>query len=136
MIGIDYDLSGIEDWDRSCPTWDISTRRGFLKDCDDEDLSRIAHLFRIKFRGHDYVVKHEDTAWCKTTRHLEFYGSKWGAISETGYRSHFFGVSEGFNPTAQEIKDFCLKVAEEVASSKKQKKTKPKPVPVGQLELF
>lgn len=137
-IGHDYDLTGIEDWHRDNPAWDISERRGFL--ADKNDLDEITHIFRIQVMGYDYAAIFESTAWDGGTWHLEFYGSTLGPVTDTGYRSHFFGVSDGFSPTNDELRAFALKVAEEVMEAKPKKKVSrgrvAKAVPMGQLELF
>jgi len=42
--------------------------------------------------------------------HLEFHGE---AISETGYRSHFFGGMDGYEPTFEEVEVLIKQLIEE-----------------------
>jgi hypothetical protein len=59
--------------------------------------------------------------------HLEFHGK---AISETGYRSHFFGdVIGGYEPTFEEVEKLIYKLIEEWTTIRFDKPTQVKLFP-------
>jgi hypothetical protein len=58
--------------------------------------------------------------------HLEFHGK---AISETGYRSHFFGGMDGHEPTFEEVEALIYKLIEEWTDIRFDKPTQVKLFP-------
>jgi hypothetical protein len=58
--------------------------------------------------------------------HLEFHGK---AISETGYRSHFFGGMNGYEPTFEEVEKLIYKLIEEWTDIRFDKPTQVKLFP-------
>jgi len=130
-IGHDYDLSGVSDWDATNPTWDLKQRPGFLKEqgWDDKDLAQIKYIIRTKIKGCDYAVLIKQTGWDQSLDHMEFYGSRFGPVSETGYRSNFFGLSEEELGVVNDIESwrrYIAETAELIIAEQKPKKSKKK----------
>lgn len=130
-IGHSYDLTGVLDWDAKNPGWDLKQRPGFMSEqgWDDERLSEIKYIIRIKVRGHDYAVFIKQTMWSRELSHMEFFGSRFGPISGTGYRSNFFGLSEeelGVVNNLEGWRKYVLDTAELIIEEEKPKKSKKK----------
>lgn len=134
-IGHDYDLVGISDWDKENPSWDIKTRTGFLR--DEADFEDLRALFILEFGGSKYAVLANVPHWSSDGEiHFEFYGSRWGPISETGYYSHFTDIQSA-GLTTRQIKDYAIEAGNFLVAENAPKKKKPRKASVqaGQLEL-
>lgn len=75
--------------------------------------------------GEKVVVDYNSRAFSEDSvcPHLEFHGN---AVSETGYRSHFFGGIDGYEPTFEEVETLIYKLIEEWTTIRFDKPTQVK----------